>query len=79
MNEVNDIDRMCIRQVLSGRKEAYALLVDCYGRDVFRLVASMVPLKEDAEEPDGHIVASGLCGQRLTSAIERLPLSERQK
>lgn len=29
--------------------------------------------------PDGHIVTSGLCGQRLTSAIERLPLSERQK
>ena len=29
--------------------------------------------------PDGHIVASGLCGQRLTAAIERLPLSERQK
>ena len=50
MNDVNEMDRLCIRQVLSGRKEAYALLVDCYGRSVFRLVASMVPLKEDAEE-----------------------------
>lgn len=50
MNDVNEMDRLCIRQVLSGRKEAYAMLVDCYGRSVFRLVASMVPLKEDAEE-----------------------------
>lgn len=50
MKEVNDIDELCIRRVLRGNREAFALLVDSYSRSVFDLVAAMVTQREDAEE-----------------------------
>jgi len=50
MSEINEIDNLCIRRVLSGHQEAFALLVDRYSRSVFDLVAAMVPQREDAEE-----------------------------
>jgi RNA polymerase sigma factor (sigma-70 family) len=43
-------DNDIIRQVLSGRSAAYALLVDRYKNYVFTLVIRYVPLREEAEE-----------------------------
>ena len=39
-----------IQQVLQGKKQAYAVLVDRYQHYVFTLVMRYVPLREEAEE-----------------------------
>lgn len=43
-------DNDIIRQVLNGRKPAYAILVDRYKNYVFTLVIRYVPNREEAEE-----------------------------
>lgn len=43
-------EQRLISRVLDGHAEDYGLLMERYGAEVFRLVARLVPLQQDAEE-----------------------------